>query len=225
MSVGQLTILFDNRTRDSSLKSGWGFSCLVEVGEAVMLFDTAWDGDQVIYNATKLGCDLQKVNSIFISHQHWDHQGGLAAVLNRLSRPLKVFLPAAASTRFQDELQNKAVVVPIDGATALGPGLYSTGQLESNGIFEQALVIAGKNGVTLLTGCAHPGLPALLEAAAIHGPVHTVVGGFHDFTKLQLLAGIERIYPCHCTKDIPTYQQRLSGSYRSCHAGTVVELE
>jgi len=38
--LATLTIIYDNRTMNPSLKGGFGFSCIIEFGDKKVLFDT-----------------------------------------------------------------------------------------------------------------------------------------------------------------------------------------
>jgi len=55
----------------------WGFSALVEADGHRILFDTGAHTDVVLQNARTLGIDLTTVPEVVLSHNHWDHVGGL----------------------------------------------------------------------------------------------------------------------------------------------------
>jgi 7,8-dihydropterin-6-yl-methyl-4-(beta-D-ribofuranosyl)aminobenzene 5'-phosphate synthase len=55
----------------------WGFSALVEADGHRILFDTGAHTDVVLQNARSLGIDLTTVPEVVLSHNHWDHVGGL----------------------------------------------------------------------------------------------------------------------------------------------------
>lgn len=195
----RITILFDNTVATAGLEKGWGFSCLVEHGDRAVLFDTGWDGDQVLANAERLGLDLSGVQDVVISHEHWDHAGGLPRLLRVLDSP-RVWLPAAVSRRLQGDLARRTELMAVSSQPArIAPGLHSTGALGQKPA-EQALVVGVRDGVVLVTGCAHPGLERLVEVARSHGPLRGVVGGFHDFDQYHVLAAIPWLVPCHCTQ-------------------------
>lgn len=64
-------------------------SFFVETGEEVYLFDTGASG-MVVSNADALGIDLSRIDAVVLSHGHYDHTGGLLAVLKRIGRDLRV---------------------------------------------------------------------------------------------------------------------------------------
>ena len=77
----RLKILYDNESEEGFI-SGWGFSCLIETGKRTILFDTGWDGNILLHNMDKLGVIREEIDTIVISHEHWDHLGGLTYLLH-----------------------------------------------------------------------------------------------------------------------------------------------
>jgi 7,8-dihydropterin-6-yl-methyl-4-(beta-D-ribofuranosyl)aminobenzene 5'-phosphate synthase len=55
----------------------WGFAAIVDVDGHRILFDTGAREDLVLKNAITLGVDLRDVPEVVLSHNHWDHVGGL----------------------------------------------------------------------------------------------------------------------------------------------------
>ena len=220
-STTRITILMDNRAHLPDLETGWGFSALVERGDDALLFDTAWDGDQVLRNAARLGVDLSRVGAVFISHDHWDHMGGLARVLSALHQP-RLWVPACISRHLKDDLALRGQVEPIQQARAIGPGLWSTGLL-TGPPEEQSLLLQVPGGVAVLCGCGHPGLPDILRAAEQVGPVQAILGGFHGFHELDALEGLPRIVPAHCTVHLDAILTRYPDTARRGGAGLVLE--
>jgi len=66
-----------------------GLSVLVtgRIGDETrtMLFDVGPYGDVWIDNADRLGVDLAAIDTIFLSHWHWDHSGGLPAAIEAIA--------------------------------------------------------------------------------------------------------------------------------------------
>ncbi|MFH1468021.1 MAG: MBL fold metallo-hydrolase [Pseudomonadota bacterium] len=217
-----ITILFDNEARVAGLQTGWGFSCLILRGEHSLLFDTGWDGLQILENARRLGIDLAGVRHVFLSHAHWDHAGGLPQVLSALARP-RVYVPASISRRLQAELARRAEVVAIKEPRRLLPGMHTTGELGED-TKEQSLVVELEQGAALLTGCAHPGLDAILAHAARGHEIKVVIGGFHGFDRIEDLAGLELVVPCHCTVHAAAILARWPGVARAGGVGACFGL-
>ena len=62
----------------------WGFAALVEVDGQRILFDTGGRPEVVLKNAAELGIDLSGVETVVLSHNHWDHTGGLVTLRSEL---------------------------------------------------------------------------------------------------------------------------------------------
>jgi len=62
----------------------WGFAALIEADGHTVLFDTGARPDTVLNNARELGIDLSTVDTVILSHNHWDHTGGLVTLRRML---------------------------------------------------------------------------------------------------------------------------------------------
>jgi 7,8-dihydropterin-6-yl-methyl-4-(beta-D-ribofuranosyl)aminobenzene 5'-phosphate synthase len=82
----KLVTLAENTAGERGLLGEWGWSLLVQAGERTFLLDTG-AGPSTVHNAAALGVDLRAVQSVALSHGHYDHTGGLPAVLGILQRP------------------------------------------------------------------------------------------------------------------------------------------
>lgn len=67
-----------------------GLAFFVEHDGHAFLFDTGQRGT-VVENARVLGVDLGRIEAILLSHGHYDHTGGLRAVLEELGRGISVY--------------------------------------------------------------------------------------------------------------------------------------
>jgi len=199
----RITIVYDNEA-NPGLKSGWGFSCLVETKER-LLFDTGPTGEELMFNMDRLGIEARSIDKIIISHKHWDHTGGLE-ILVKMNSKAQVFEPDSFSEM-----------------TELSTGIHSTGPLGTS-IIEQSLVVSTQKGNVGVTGCAHPGLENILDQARRLGKICGVIGGFHGFARLLELEGIELIAPCHCTKRKDGIRQKFPTQFREIKAGSVIEI-
>ena len=102
MSV-ELVILVDNIAGSEELRAEHGLSILVSGPGQKVLFDAGASAETLLANAASLGVDLAAVDAAVISHGHYDHTGGLAAVVQQ--RPgLKVYVHSGAfDRRWADE--------------------------------------------------------------------------------------------------------------------------
>lgn len=93
----RITILKENQTTRPGLLPGHGLAMLVETADTRVLFDTGPD-DTILVNAAALGVPLTALDAIVLSHGHYDHTGGLAAVL-QVAGPVRVLAQPGAFDR------------------------------------------------------------------------------------------------------------------------------
>lgn len=205
----RLTILFDNTTIDSRLRADWGFAALVEYGGHTLLFDTGADGAILLANMRQLDVKPRSIEAIILSHEHYDHTGGLQALLDTGIRPA-IYAPSAFSNTFKKQVRTRTKLVEVTDALMIFPGMYLTRPIGP--IVEQALALKTPDGTVIITGCAHPGVVNMVRQAqeVVPGKVSLLAGGFHlleiaDKDKLQSIIaelrqlGVERVLPTHCT--------------------------
>jgi len=76
----------------------------------------------------------------------------------------------------------------------------------------------------VVTGCAHPRMRDILEAASKFGKAYGIAGGFHGFHDFKAFEGLSLIFPCHCTQ----YKKEILDLFKDrafeCGAGLVIEL-
>jgi 7,8-dihydropterin-6-yl-methyl-4-(beta-D-ribofuranosyl)aminobenzene 5'-phosphate synthase len=83
----KVTVLVTNLAGDGHAGDGeWGFSALVEVDGRKILYDTGASSDMTLRNAQALKIDLSDVEEVVLSHNHWDHVGGLMTLRRELSK-------------------------------------------------------------------------------------------------------------------------------------------
>jgi len=219
----KLRIVYDNEAKEE-LESDWGFACLLEA-EKKILFDTGASAEILSRNMQRLGLKKEDIEIIALSHEHWDHIGGLDAVLHQ---NVAVYVPHSFTQRTKKSIEEKAAeVVEVSEPADIVPGVHTTGELRAGtGIKEQSLVLDTKEGegVVVLTGCAHPGLENILEAAKRFGVLYGVIGGFHGFDNLKSLEVLKMIIPCHCTVHKEEIRRQYSEKAVWCGAGVVIEI-
>lgn len=148
-----ITVLVENSVQRAGLRAEHGWSSLIEIGGRRVLFDTG-QTELLLDNAKALGCSLDNLDVIVLSHGHYDHTGGLAAVLKR-SPEAQVFLhPAALSPKFSANADGpvRSIGMPEPGQQAIAnagtrlictpaqrevvPGLFVTGEIPRQTDFE-----------------------------------------------------------------------------------------
>jgi 7,8-dihydropterin-6-yl-methyl-4-(beta-D-ribofuranosyl)aminobenzene 5'-phosphate synthase len=205
-----ITIVYDNNLHLKNFQNDWGFSCFIEGLEKSILFDTGGSSRILLDNMAKSGIEPEKIDGIFISHDHKDHTGGLGALMKK-KREYDTWIPDFFSSQFKASLREKgANVIPIKFFGKLCEGAYTTGVI--NGwIKEQSLVLETGDSLVLVTGCAHPRIVHIVQTAKklFKKDVRTILGGFHlvgfetnlvqEIIQTLKDESIQKAGPCHCS--------------------------
>jgi len=86
----KITALLENTTIDTALTPKHGLSIYIETPKHKTLFDLGPD-DTCLQNAQILGIDLAQVDTVVLSHGHYDHGGALASFL-KINDNARLFL-------------------------------------------------------------------------------------------------------------------------------------
>ena len=78
----KIITLIENTQGHPECRAEHGLSFYIEMGERRILMDTG-ASDAFLTNAGKLGVDLGTVDTVVLSHGHYDHGGGLPAFAAR----------------------------------------------------------------------------------------------------------------------------------------------
>ncbi len=145
----KVTTLVENTASGHGLLGEHGLAFLVEADGKRVLFDTG-QGQVLIPNAERLGLSLLGLDAIVLSHGHYDHTGGLPAVLERNPGTPLYLHPAALEPKFNrdgkdigsglppaEALSARAgEVIYTDEATEILPGLSVTGRIPRRNDYE-----------------------------------------------------------------------------------------
>jgi 7,8-dihydropterin-6-yl-methyl-4-(beta-D-ribofuranosyl)aminobenzene 5'-phosphate synthase len=144
----EIVVLAENETNDTpQLRGEHGLALLVFASGRRILFDTGAT-DALVSNAKSLGLkdELAHLDAIVLSHGHYDHTGGLAAVLASAGKPTPIHVrpgffkprlslraesPRAIGVPFEREFleaRGARFVEESDGREIL-PGFWLTGEI------------------------------------------------------------------------------------------------
>ena len=188
----KIVTLVENTSENEKCTAEHGLSIYIETEKHKLLLD-AGQTDAIIGNAAALGIDLTDVDTVILSHGHYDHSGGILpfAQLNRTAKivmqrtaaephfngeryigiktdilSLPILLPADGDIRLDDEL---FLFSGITGRRCYPQGNRKLSRLK-NGVkteddfaHEQCLVITQNGKCWLLSGCAHNGILNILD--------------------------------------------------------------
>ncbi len=217
----KLTVIVDNQAK-SGLRSAWGLSILIEGNKRIM-FDTGPDSGVLEYNLKKLNMEGE-VDYLIISHNHWDHVGGIKyakVYAKSLCVPEKISHLNGNICNYSTKIDNMGLTTGVMGSS----------------IKEQGLVVFGDNKTALIVGCSHPGIENMVKRAyELAGHIDIVVGGFHllnaPMRRLENIASVfknldvQELYGIHCTGSIAQdyFKIKLGERAKDGYAGLSLEF-
>ena len=178
-----------------------------------LIWDTGASGEVLLHNSQALHVDLDKIDQICLSHGHYDHTGGLMAVLQQMKRKVPVlghpdiFAPKLKARpaleyiglpfiRSQAEAAG-AVFLECRGPVALAPGLFTTGEIPRPESFEKVegfwTIRDGQYGPDIIPD--DQALAAVLPdrgLVVITGCAHS--GIINTIRQAQRITGVDKLY-------------------------------
>lgn len=121
----QIKTLIENTANTPDLCAEHGLSLYIKTADKKILFDTG-AGDAFIKNAQSLGIDLSQIDSVVLSHGHYDHGGGLNA-FKQINNHAKIYIhPNACDAHYSRRLNGEQANIGIDGTIATWPNVIMT---------------------------------------------------------------------------------------------------
>jgi len=151
----RITTLVENAVAQSgqALLAEHGLSFYIEAGDRKILFDTG-QNLAISNNARVLGIDLNQIDTVVLSHGHYDHSGGLQSVLasNKdftLYGHPDVFSPKVKITNGnykyigipveKNDIVNCGISLKLDrNPVEIAPGVMTSGEIALENDFEDA---------------------------------------------------------------------------------------
>ncbi len=208
----RVVVLCDNESAQPSCGCEWGLALAVDLGPAeadggLWLWDTG-QTDLFLRNAAALGLDLGRARGLALSHGHYDHTGGLAALCasTAFQGPIHAH-PASGLARFAKEPGGKPprsigppaplpAFLPADPTHVLAPGLTLLSDIpRAPGLFQ---AVQGFSLDPAGTRPDHVPDDAFLVLESASGPV-VILGCCHSglansLACLRQRLGIDRVH-------------------------------
>ncbi|PMP68902.1 MAG: MBL fold metallo-hydrolase [Thermodesulfobacterium geofontis] len=111
----KITVLIENSVGvliPTGLCGEHGLSLWIEHEGYNILFDTGQTG-RVVNNAIRLGIDLKRADAIILSHGHYDHTGGLKAVLEFIGKSIDIYAHEDIFSLHYTSLGNRFIGIPF----------------------------------------------------------------------------------------------------------------
>ncbi len=214
-----ITEIYNNLPHTPGLTTAWGFACLIH--DAGILFDTGGDGAILLSNMERLGIDPREIRRLVLSHDHWDHTGGLSAFLE-VSQEIEVFVHDTFSEETLDLIRTYTRPQIITGWTEITENIFSTGPMDGE-TAEQSLAVRTGDGFFIITGCAHPHISRIIAAVQRHGEVWGAMGGFHSVSDedISALGQLWYFSASHCTDRSDLLKARYPETFAPGGAGRI----
>ena len=185
-------VLMENTSTKEGIQTEHGLSLYIETSKHRLLSDTGQSA-LTLENACKMGVDLESVDTVVISHGHYDHAGGLLSFAS-LNPKADIYMQrSAAGAFYHDEryigIDKEILKLPglhlldsdqiIDEELSVFSGIRGrrlwpsgnrvlTEKIQGRDVqdtfgHEQCLVIKDQGKTVLLSGCAHNGILNILD--------------------------------------------------------------
>jgi 7,8-dihydropterin-6-yl-methyl-4-(beta-D-ribofuranosyl)aminobenzene 5'-phosphate synthase len=140
----KVTCVVDNAVCDHSTFWGeHGLAFLIEAKSGRTLFDTGRSGTVLLHNLELLGIKPKAINALALSHAHYDHTGGLPALLDQVAGIPLYAHPDLFRGRFSRREEVKSVGLSLEREaleqrlalqlsaepTEILPGVWTTGEI------------------------------------------------------------------------------------------------
>ena len=230
-----VTVIYDNYVHTEGMTPDWGYSIVIEGLDKTVLFDTGTRPEIFRSNFLKTGIDAGSTDLLVFSHEHPDHVGGLPA-FSAMKTGIPAVIPHSFTRPVISSIVNAGYKPLLVGDAALiCNNLYTSGEFDYQ-IAEQCLVLDTKEGLVVMTGCAHPGIVSMLREIkqAFNKDIISVFGGFHlmEKSKSEMEAiiadmksiGVRRCGATHCTGDmqIGMFREAFGENYFELGAGNKI---
>lgn len=190
----KFTVLTEDRNCDNGCINENGLSIYIEIDNNKLLLDSGIT-DAFLKNAKTLGINLDSVDTIVLSHGHWDHGNGLQYINTRkklilhpkcftIRYSLRRNMAYGGISQSREELLKKFELIETTDPYQIFENAWFLGEidrkfevpmknlptvLDNNKIDylydDSGLVIKTENGIIVIGSCSHSGINNIIEQA------------------------------------------------------------
>ena len=128
----RITVLVENSVHRQRLVAEHGLSFHVQSGEHSLLFDTG-QTDLAVINAETLRLPLDRLEAIVLSHGHYDHTGGVPAILDVVPTARVYLHSAAFAKKFSQNSAGQSRPIGMSDCVAQAIRHRACGFIETKG--------------------------------------------------------------------------------------------
>jgi 7,8-dihydropterin-6-yl-methyl-4-(beta-D-ribofuranosyl)aminobenzene 5'-phosphate synthase len=189
-------------------------SYLIKTDSSTILFDLGANWEQknpatISFNMNYLGIKLEDIDDIVISHNHFDHNGGVNEEEETFSigngQPsldrIKIYTPEPMKYLSSKPIFNSD---PIKIERAVSTTGVIQSQIFFGEIEEQSLImnVEGK-GLVIISGCGHQTIKKIIDRTEtlFDEPIYGIIGGFH--LPMTIQENITPMYKYYVTGKLP----------------------
>ncbi len=211
----------------AGMQPDFGYAVYIHADGRRILLDTGTDPDIMEQNLMSAGIDIHGLDLVVVSHNHFDHAGGLKRI-RAINPDLPVYLPPNQSFAVDGEIIEDHLWVTPNILVLRGRSDVPTAGISD----DLSLVLRGRSGLYVLSTCSHSGVEQIVgRATKISGePVYYFSGGARLISRpesdTQLVAEalakhrVQVVSPSHCS-----LSHRVDRKFRETLGEAVVDSQ